>query len=161
MLKPCRRIARSGWATRALPLLTALCFGLVMMSVSSRAEAYTWMIKHGYANCGACHADPSGGELLTVYGRAMSEAFLSSKFGGSSEGGEEAADSDSEAKEEEESRWVRRQMAKARSRAAGAKLAKPAKKRAAAAAPADEEVEAEDEPAPKKAGAAAKAEAAE
>src|SRR5687768_6787022 len=116
MLKPCRRIARSGWATRALPLLSALCFGLITMSVSSRAQAYTWMVKHGYANCGACHADPSGGELLTVYGRAMSEAFLSSKFGGSSDGGEEAADSDSEAKEEEESRWMRRQMAKARSR---------------------------------------------
>jgi hypothetical protein len=132
-----------------------------MMSVSSRAEAYTWMVKHGYANCGACHADPSGGELLTVYGRAMSEAFLSSKFGGSGEGGEEAADS--EAKEEQESRWMRRQMARARSRAAGAKLAKPAKKRAAAAPPADEVVEADDveEPGPKKAGAAAKQEDAE
>ena len=92
------------------------------MSVSARAEAYTWMIKHGYSNCGACHADPSGGELLTVYGRAMSEAFLSSKWGG----GEHAEESS-------ESAWLRRQMSQARSRAAGAKLAKPAAKKAPAA----------------------------
>lgn len=38
------------------------------------------MIKHGYANCSPCHADPSGGELLTAYGRAMSDAFLSTQW---------------------------------------------------------------------------------
>jgi len=124
MFMPCRRLARRGWASRALPHLLALTIGLVVLSFSPRAHAYTWMIKHGYSNCGACHSDPSGGELLTVYGRAMSEAFLSSKFGGDSESSAES--------------WERRQMARF-GKAASAKLAKPAKPDA------DEEDEAEEE----------------
>ncbi len=110
MFMPCRRLARRGWASSALPQLLALTIGLVVLSFSPRAHAYTWMIKHGYSNCGACHSDPSGGELLTVYGRAMSEAFLSSKFGGDSESSAET--------------WERRQMARF-GKAASAKLAKP------------------------------------
>ncbi len=122
MFMPCRRLARRGWASRALPQLLALTFGLVVLSFSSRAHAYTWMIKHGYSNCGACHSDPSGGELLTVYGRAMSEAFLSSKFGGDSESSADA--------------FERRQMARF-GKAAAAKLAKPDAE--------EEEVDAEEE----------------
>jgi hypothetical protein len=122
--------------------------------VSSRAEAYTWMIKHGYGSCGACHSDPSGGELLNPYGRLISEQYLSSVFGGSGDGSEA---SDSEATEE--SRWMRRQMAKARSRAAGAKLAKPAKKPAAAADAAEEEEEEEEEGFEEEGGGAAEPEA--
>jgi hypothetical protein len=110
MFMPCRRLARRGWASRALPHLLALTIGLVVLSFSPRAHAYTWMIKHGYSSCGACHSDPSGGELLTVYGRAMSEAFLSSKWGGDSESSAET--------------WERRQMARF-GKAARAKLAKP------------------------------------
>jgi hypothetical protein len=47
---------------------------------AGRAEAYPWMIKHGYTNCATCHSDPSGGELLTGYGRALSEEVLSTHW---------------------------------------------------------------------------------
>jgi hypothetical protein len=47
----------------------------------SRADAYTWMIRHSYTGCGICHADPTGGEVLTAYGRAQSELLLSTKWG--------------------------------------------------------------------------------
>jgi len=56
-----------------------LGWSLVALFVSlypSRAHAYTWMIKHGYASCPVCHADPSGGELLTAYGRVQSDELL-------------------------------------------------------------------------------------
>ncbi|HET7545016.1 MAG TPA: hypothetical protein VFK05_34355 [Polyangiaceae bacterium] len=61
-----------------------LGWSLVALFVSlfpSRAHAYTWMIKHGYASCPACHADPSGGELLTSYGRVQSDELLRMKYG--------------------------------------------------------------------------------
>jgi hypothetical protein len=45
-----------------------------------RAQAYPWMIKHGYASCATCHSDPSGGELLTAYGRVLSQEVLSTKW---------------------------------------------------------------------------------
>lgn len=45
------------------------------------AEAYPWMIRHGYSSCTACHADPSGGGLLTPYGRAQSELLLAATYG--------------------------------------------------------------------------------
>ena len=52
------------------------------------AQAYPWMNRHGYTGCVTCHADPSGGGLLTPYGRAQSELLLSSRYGN--------ADSDAE-----------------------------------------------------------------
>jgi hypothetical protein len=55
-----------------------LLFGLF---ASPRAEAYTWMIRHGYSSCAACHADPSGAGLLTAYGRAQSELLLAATYG--------------------------------------------------------------------------------
>src|SRR6185369_13646954 len=61
-----------------------LGWSLVALFVSlfpSRAHAYTWMIKHGYASCPVCHADPSGGELLTSYGRVQSDELLRMKYG--------------------------------------------------------------------------------
>ena len=57
---------------------------------SSRAQAYPWMIKHGYAACSACHSDPSGGELLTAYGRVISDELLRSHFKKQPEGEESA-----------------------------------------------------------------------
>ena len=65
-----------------------LGWSLVALFVSlfpSRAHAYTWMIKHGYASCPVCHADPSGGELLTQYGRVQSDELLRMKYGKSAE----------------------------------------------------------------------------
>jgi hypothetical protein len=65
-----------------------LGWSLVALFVSlfpSRAHAYTWMIKHGYSGCPTCHADPSGGELLTMYGRLQSDELLRMKYGKSEE----------------------------------------------------------------------------
>src|SRR5262249_25399332 len=39
------------------------------------------MIKHGYGGCPTCHADPSGGELLTRYGRLQGDLLLRSQYG--------------------------------------------------------------------------------
>jgi hypothetical protein len=58
--------------------LTFIVLGLLLGT--GRAQAYPWMIKHGYANCATCHSDPSGGELLTSYGRVLSEEFLSTQW---------------------------------------------------------------------------------
>jgi hypothetical protein len=38
------------------------------------------MIKHDYAGCNQCHADPSGGGLLTLYGRAQGEILLRTRY---------------------------------------------------------------------------------
>jgi hypothetical protein len=59
--------------TRALLLVAAVLFVLL---TPGRADAYTWMIRHSYAGCAVCHADPSGGEVLTPYGRAQSDLLL-------------------------------------------------------------------------------------
>ncbi len=56
---------------------------LVVLGVllsSGRAQAYPWMIKHGYTLCATCHNDPSGGELLTGYGRVLSAEVLSTHW---------------------------------------------------------------------------------
>lgn len=83
-----------------------MAFALLLLS--QRADAYPWMIKHGYTNCSGCHADPSGGELLTIYGHAISWEALSTKWGGRP----------AEARAEEQ------RVARAISRAAHAKAAK-------------------------------------
>ena len=48
---------------------------------STAASAYPTMIRHGYTQCASCHTDPSGGTLLTEYGRAQSQLLLSSRWG--------------------------------------------------------------------------------
>lgn len=53
---------------------------------SRSASAYPWMIRHEYGGCAVCHADPSGGGLLTGYGRAQSDALLSQRWGRGSTG---------------------------------------------------------------------------
>ena len=58
---------------------------LFALFTPKQAHAYAWMIKRGYPSCPACHADPSGGELLTGYGRMISELTLSTNWAG--EGG--------------------------------------------------------------------------
>ncbi|MHB8872126.1 MAG: hypothetical protein ACYC8T_00420 [Myxococcaceae bacterium] len=54
---------------------------LVAVSLSGTAGAYPFMIRRDYAACGGCHADPSGGSLLTRYGRASGELLLRSQYG--------------------------------------------------------------------------------
>jgi hypothetical protein len=65
--------------------------------VTSPAHAYNWMIKHGYGGCPICHADPTGGELLTKYGRDMGDQFLRMRYGesgGASDSGSAGTDFD-------------------------------------------------------------------
>ncbi len=47
------------------------------------AQAFAEMVRHGYVNCMTCHVSPSGGGLLTEYGRELSREVLS--HGGKSE----------------------------------------------------------------------------
>ena len=65
---------------------------LVAWGAGGSAHAYPFMIRHGYTQCASCHTDPSGGTFLNEYGRAQSELLLSSKYGGSNEGSDDAAD---------------------------------------------------------------------
>lgn len=66
------------------------------MAWASQASAYAWMIKHGYGGCATCHADPSGGELLTRYGRAQSDLVLRMRYG-RDDVSAQASESDSDA----------------------------------------------------------------
>jgi hypothetical protein len=66
-----------------------LALGLALMVVSSSAQAYPWMIRHGYTGCTPCHTDPSGGAgALTEYGRAQSDLLLRMRYGESQDSGE-------------------------------------------------------------------------
>jgi hypothetical protein len=60
-------------------------FAVVVLVVGTlvcrAADAYPWMIRHGYSGCATCHVDPSGEGLLTEYGRAQSVLLLSSRYG--------------------------------------------------------------------------------
>lgn len=54
---------------------------VVLLFLPRTAWAYPWMIRHEYTTCPTCHTDPSGGGLLTRYGRAQAAVLLSSKLG--------------------------------------------------------------------------------
>ena len=45
------------------------------------AHAYTWMIRHGFSGCAACHLDPSGGGLLNEFGLGEAADLLRSHYG--------------------------------------------------------------------------------
>lgn len=64
--------------------LTWLLPLFLVLTWSSDALAYAWMIRHGYVKCNTCHTDPSGGELLSHMGRVQSEQLLSADWGNSS-----------------------------------------------------------------------------
>ena len=44
----------------------------------NKAFCFPELVRHGYNNCIACHVSPSGGGLLTQYGRGLSNEVLSS-----------------------------------------------------------------------------------
>lgn len=53
---------------------------LLVLAWARSADAYGWMIRHSYSNCRVCHADPSGGGLLTSFGRAKAESLLRTQY---------------------------------------------------------------------------------
>ncbi len=67
------------------PLFLACLVALIAWGSPRRAQAYPTMIRHDYAGCTPCHADPSGAGLLTAYGRAQSEVLLSTRYGSHTE----------------------------------------------------------------------------
>jgi len=73
-----------GARRRRLPrfLLAQLLLAVVLTCVSwtDQAHAYSWMIRHGYTACATCHADPTGGELLTPYGRVTADLILRMQY---------------------------------------------------------------------------------
>lgn len=85
MLTGARNVAHPRALVRVLLVVLPALF--VLLS-AERAEAYTWMIKHSYGGCPVCHADPSGGEVLTPYGRAQSDILLRMQYGEPKEEGE-------------------------------------------------------------------------
>lgn len=42
-----------------------------------KADAFPEMIRHGYSQCMACHHSPSGGGILTPYGRVLANEHMS------------------------------------------------------------------------------------
>jgi hypothetical protein len=56
--------------------VTRLLVLVAVLFVSARADAYPWMVKHGYTSCQACHVDPGGAIGLTTYGRAQSDLLV-------------------------------------------------------------------------------------
>jgi hypothetical protein len=65
-------------------LQRAALFVVLLVAVlftSRRAEAYPWMVRHGYVQCAECHADPAGGGLLNPYGRAQGEILMRMRYG--------------------------------------------------------------------------------
>lgn len=72
--------------SRWLSLLSSAWIVAIGLLMASPAQAYTWMIRHGYASCAACHVDPSGGSLLTPYGRAQFDLLVKMPFGEVAEG---------------------------------------------------------------------------
>lgn len=90
---PMQSTGRGTWSAHypkaALMVLRVALIALPLLAIFApkQAHAYSWMVKRGYPSCSACHADPSGGELLTMYGRMISKETLSTNWSGESEGG--------------------------------------------------------------------------
>lgn len=52
----------------------------IFLSVFFRIESWAFpdTIRHGYSSCTTCHVSPSGGGLMTDYGRSLSKELISS-----------------------------------------------------------------------------------
>lgn len=61
--------------TLVMHKVTALILILVVFPFS--AFSFPEMVKHGYPNCAACHISPTGGGVLSEYGRALSKELIS------------------------------------------------------------------------------------
>lgn len=67
------------WGARALAFASAAA-AVALLTVSPPAEAFPWMIHHSYNGCAQCHLDPSGGGILTEYGRAQGDILLRTHY---------------------------------------------------------------------------------
>jgi len=56
---------------------TSLIPSILLALLSTNAWGFPEMIRAGYTNCMTCHVSPTGGGLLTPYGRALSKEFMS------------------------------------------------------------------------------------
>src|SRR5258707_13636406 len=62
----------------ATPVLSSvLLFALAVVLVASSASAEPMFLAKQYTRCTACHYSPTGGGLLTPYGRLLSHRGLS------------------------------------------------------------------------------------
>ena len=50
---------------------------VLLMFFSDNTWAFPEMVRAGYTNCITCHVAPTGGGILTPYGRALSKEFMS------------------------------------------------------------------------------------
>lgn len=60
-----------------MPKIVLLTTLLVSLALADKTWAFPEMIRMGYVNCTSCHTSPSGGGLLTDYGRSTSSEVLS------------------------------------------------------------------------------------
>jgi hypothetical protein len=75
-----RTLAKRLSLARVLRLSFAVSLLFVTFFCTRDAHAYTWMIRHDYGGCTPCHRDPSGGGILTPYGRAVGGLLLSTRY---------------------------------------------------------------------------------
>ncbi len=68
-------------ARRVARVAAAFAVVVGFLLTTRDALAYPWMLRHDYAACSMCHADPSGAGILTAYGRAQSEILLRTRWG--------------------------------------------------------------------------------
>lgn len=57
--------------------LGAMSLTLMVSLLSRDAHAFPEMVRHNYVNCTTCHVSPTGGGILTQYGRELSKEVLS------------------------------------------------------------------------------------
>jgi hypothetical protein len=59
--------------------IAGVLLGIAFVSIfsESRAIAFVENVNHGYPNCMSCHISPSGGGILTDYGRSLSKELMS------------------------------------------------------------------------------------
>jgi hypothetical protein len=70
--------------------LTLITLGTIFDGAKS--FAFPDLIRHGYFSCASCHVSPSGGGLLSSYGKSLSSELLST-WGGKAKGDDSAAES--------------------------------------------------------------------
>lgn len=58
-------------------ILTGVLLAAAFLHAPKNATAFPFMIKHGYTQCRTCHHSPTGGGVLTAYGRELSREVLS------------------------------------------------------------------------------------